>query len=122
MQNRPRRRAVNPNDATWSGPHRLRTSDSEREQVAEILRAAMTEGRLTLEEKHRFLNPNGRMNGHLHWNLLAQWEELKTEKHPQSITLNDDPYVLIRPEGRWDTPGILERSASRGVCESGDMR
>jgi hypothetical protein len=41
---------VNPNDATWSGPNRLRTSDTEREQVAEILRAAMTEGRLTLEE------------------------------------------------------------------------
>ena len=34
--------------------------------------------RLTLEEKHRFATPNGRMNGHLHWNLLAQWEELKT--------------------------------------------
>jgi hypothetical protein len=42
--------AVNPNEATWSGPHRLRTSDKEREQVAEILRAAMAEGRLTLEE------------------------------------------------------------------------
>jgi hypothetical protein len=41
---------VHPNDATWSGPNRLRTSDTEREQVAEILRAAMTEGRLTLEE------------------------------------------------------------------------
>ena len=38
------------NDATWSGPNRLRTSDTEREQVATILRAAMTEGRLTLEE------------------------------------------------------------------------
>jgi hypothetical protein len=37
-------------DATWSGPHRLRTSDAEREQVATILRAAMTEGRLTLAE------------------------------------------------------------------------
>jgi rhamnulokinase len=34
--------------------------------------------KLTLEEKHRFSNPMGRMNGHLHWNLLAQWEELKT--------------------------------------------
>ena len=45
-----------PENATWSdnatrtGPNRLRTSDKEREQVAEILRAAMTEGRLTLEE------------------------------------------------------------------------
>jgi predicted GNAT family N-acyltransferase len=44
--------------------------------------------------------------------------KLETQKHPQSITLNDDPYVIIRPEGRWDTPGILERSASRGVCLS----
>jgi rhamnulokinase len=35
-------------------------------------------GKIALEEKHRFANPMGRMNGHLHWNLLAQWEELKT--------------------------------------------
>jgi sugar (pentulose or hexulose) kinase len=34
--------------------------------------------RLTLEEKHRFATSNGRLNGHLHWNFLAQWEELKT--------------------------------------------
>jgi predicted GNAT family N-acyltransferase len=47
---------------------------------------------------------------------------LDTEKHPQSITLDDDPYVLIRPEGRWDTPGILEKSVGRGVCEAGDVR
>src|SRR5205807_1653105 len=26
---------------------------------------------------HRFLNPVGRMHGHLYWNLLGQWEELK---------------------------------------------
>mgnify|MGYP006137586195 CR=1 FL=1 len=38
----------------------------------------LEDGRLTLEEKHRFANPTGRMNGHLHWNLLQQWEELKT--------------------------------------------
>jgi predicted GNAT family N-acyltransferase len=44
--------------------------------------------------------------------------KLETEKHPQSITLSDDPYVIIRPEGRWDTPGILEKSASRGLCLS----
>ncbi|RZU53147.1 uncharacterized protein DUF1707 [Krasilnikovia cinnamomea] len=37
-------------DAAWSGPNRLRTSDSEREQVATILRAAMGEGRLSLAE------------------------------------------------------------------------
>ncbi len=37
---------MNPNETST----RLRTSDQEREQIAEILRAAMTEGRLTLEE------------------------------------------------------------------------
>ncbi len=35
-------------------------------------------GELRLDEKHRFANPNGRINGHLHWNLLSQWEELKS--------------------------------------------
>src|SRR4051794_32567731 len=34
-------------------------------------------GKLSLKEIHRFANPTGRMNSHLHWNLLAQWEELK---------------------------------------------
>lgn len=33
---------------------------------------------LTLEDRHRFPNPNGRFNGHLHWNLQSQWESLKT--------------------------------------------
>jgi len=36
------------------------------------------DGQLQLEEIHRFANPTGRMSHHLHWNLLAQWEELKT--------------------------------------------
>src|SRR3954467_9659194 len=38
----------------------------------------LRDGRLELEERHRFPNPTGRMNGHLYWNLLGQWEELKT--------------------------------------------
>jgi rhamnulokinase len=38
----------------------------------------LSDRRLTLEEKHRFSNPNGKMNGRLQWNILTQWEELKT--------------------------------------------
>ena len=38
----------------------------------------LSDSKLTLQEKHRFVNPTGRINGHLHWNLLGQWEELKT--------------------------------------------
>src|SRR3954470_13149023 len=37
----------------------------------------LSDGKLSLEETHRFLNPTGQINGHLHWNLLSQWEELK---------------------------------------------
>lgn len=34
---------------------------------------------------------------------------------PTAISLESDPYVLMRPEGRWHVPGILERSAIRPV-------
>jgi predicted GNAT family N-acyltransferase len=37
------------------------------------------------------------------------------ERDPDCVTLGVDPYVTIRPEGRWDVPGILENSASRPV-------
>src|SRR5436190_22069201 len=38
----------------------------------------LANGKVSLQETHRFANPTGRMNGRLHWNLLSQWEELKT--------------------------------------------
>ncbi len=38
---------------------------------------------------------------------------LEIEPHPDAIRLGTDPFVIIRPEGRWHEPGILERSASR---------
>ncbi len=31
------------------------------------------------------------------------------------MSMETDPYVIIRPEGNWQEPGILERSAARGV-------
>ncbi len=37
------------------------------------------------------------------------------EPDPDAITIDADPYVLIRPEGRWDLPGILEESAERAT-------
>src|SRR2546423_766593 len=42
------------------------------------LLGTLDDGKLALTEMHRFSNPMGRINGHLHWNLLQQWEELKT--------------------------------------------
>ena len=37
------------------------------------------------------------------------------EPDPAPIKIGIDPYVIIRPEGRWHLPGVLERSASRPV-------
>jgi predicted GNAT family N-acyltransferase len=37
------------------------------------------------------------------------------EPHPDAVTLGADPYKVIRPEGRWHVPGILEASAVREV-------
>jgi predicted GNAT family N-acyltransferase len=39
-----------------------------------------------------------------------------------AITIGDDPYRIIRPEGRWQEEGLLERSASRGVRTAKEER
>jgi hypothetical protein len=39
---------------------------------------------------------------------------IDTDPNPNAIRLGVDPYVLMRPEGRWDEPGILDQSAKRG--------
>jgi predicted GNAT family N-acyltransferase len=33
--------------------------------------------------------------------------------HDAPLTPFSDPYVLIRPEGHWDVPGVLDRSSER---------
>jgi len=38
---------------------------------------------------------------------------LVAEPHPHPITLDSDPYEIIRPEGAWHRPGPLDRSAER---------
>lgn len=39
--------------------------------------------------------------------------EAELEPHAEAIEIHSDPYVIIRPEGRWDTKGVLEESANR---------
>ena len=38
---------------------------------------------------------------------------MDVEPSPHAIHIGVDPYVMIRPEGRWHQAGILERSAAR---------
>ena len=35
------------------------------------------------------------------------------EPHPAPVAIGQDPMVIIRPEGAWDEPGVLEQSAER---------
>lgn len=35
-----------------------------------------------------------------------------------AVTMESDPYVIIRTEGRWRQEGVLEQSASRGASQS----
>jgi predicted GNAT family N-acyltransferase len=42
----------------------------------------------------------------------------EVDPHPNAITIGGDPYLTIRPEGRWHLPGILEHSASRSAMRA----
>lgn len=44
------------------------------------------------------------------------------EPDPEAITITGDPYVAIRPEGRWHVPGILEESAVRPATNPSVVR
>jgi predicted GNAT family N-acyltransferase len=39
---------------------------------------------------------------------------IDTEPNLEAVKLGVDPYILMRPEGQWDRPGVLDRSAARG--------
>lgn len=43
--------------------------------------------------------------------------EIPVPIHPKRITLKADPYLILRPEGSWDEPGVLEASAGRNIDE-----
>jgi hypothetical protein len=34
-----------------------------------------------------------------------------------AITIDSDPMVILRPEGEWDRPGVLDRSAARSLSQ-----
>ena len=41
--------------------------------------------------------------------------EISIAAHPEAIRSTTDPLTIIRPEGDWDRPGVLDVSASRGA-------
>ncbi len=49
---------------------------------------------------------------HRYCEMIAEYEPLAG-----AINLDSGPYVIVRPEGDWDRPGVLESSAKREVRE-----
>jgi hypothetical protein len=45
---------------------------------------------------------------------------LDVEPLPDAITLDSGGFVILRPEGDWDQPGILEISATQPVRDPGE--
>ncbi len=39
--------------------------------------------------------------------------EIPLRFHPHAIRKDTDPHVIIRPEGQWDQPGVLDASVNR---------
>jgi predicted GNAT family N-acyltransferase len=42
--------------------------------------------------------------------------EIPIAPHPLALTIRADPLQVIRPEGDWDRPGVLDRSAGRPIA------
>jgi rhamnulokinase len=91
--------------------------------------ATLDGGKLSLAEKHRFANPNGKMLGRFQWNLLAQWEELKTGLRKASENLSGElagigvdtwgvDFGLIGPSGDiLGNPTMYRDSCTDGVMD-----
>jgi predicted GNAT family N-acyltransferase len=52
---------------------------------------------------------------HRYSEMTAEYDAL-----PDAISIESGPYVIVRPEGDWDRPGILESSAERKAREPHD--
>lgn len=39
--------------------------------------------------------------------------EIPVPRHPEMLNVRADPLQVIRPEGAWDEPGVLDKSAGR---------
>tara|TARA_B100000949_G_scaffold129878_1_gene114468 strand:- start:143 stop:793 length:651 start_codon:yes stop_codon:yes gene_type:complete len=46
--------------------------------------------------------------------------DIPVPTHPDALSPQSDPFILIRPEGDWDREGILEKSAERSTVEERD--
>jgi predicted GNAT family N-acyltransferase len=66
---------------------------------------------------------NGRVRANRPSFVFSDYEytELEADITPpaDAITIDTDPMVLLRPEGEWDRPGVLDRSAARAMGYGG---
>jgi predicted GNAT family N-acyltransferase len=48
--------------------------------------------------------------------------QMISERRPNAITIGIDPYLIIRPEGQWHRPGVLDKSRTRPVTRPSIQR
>jgi predicted GNAT family N-acyltransferase len=48
------------------------------------------------------------------WGLSFYTVEIPLPEHPEAIQADSDPFVLLRPEGDWDRPGVLDPGQRSG--------
>ena len=70
---------------------------------------------VTFWAKHFKLQPRaGRQafhfSDHAYVEIVAE-----LEPGPDALSIDSDPMVLLRPEGDWDRPGVLDRSSARAA-------
>ncbi|MGH6869677.1 MAG: GNAT family N-acetyltransferase [Methylocella sp.] len=62
-------------------------------------------GAKPLPDREKFM-----FSGYRYTEMVAEFDP-----HDVPIMVGSDPMVILRPEGDWDRPGILEASATRSV-------
>lgn len=55
-----------------------------------------------------------RFSGHSYTEM-----EFDLRPPPDAVSIDSDPMVLLRPEGEWDRPGVLDRSLDRQAWSAG---
>ena len=97
-----RPRAVRDEDGGWVTGYGHRTSAREGLTVSEQDAELLLQYDLLPVVKALNEQVSARLNQH-QFDAMASF----------AISIGVDPYIMIRPEGRWHVPGVLERSAMR---------
>jgi len=68
------------------------------------------------DELRAVFNDENRVQKWYDYEAALALAQAELDKHPEAIGIGADPYVIIRPEGDWDRPGVLDLSSTRAAA------